>query len=592
MREPRVVVLIAAIAAASTSLIAGPLSKDWKRLDAAHFTAVGNASPADFQRTVARLEAFRDALRSIVPGLAPRGNTSPLLVLFSDFGSFEPFQPRDARGKRQEWVGGYFTAVPSGEMFVLPANGDDMTTAIHEYVHYLMHRNIPGAPPWVQEGMPDFYSTFDLEKNGSVVIGRVPPWRALSLRRSTYLPLEDVVAPDALAHLGSRPERVDMFYAQSWALVHYLTIGENGKRQEAFASYLNAVAKGQPSDAAFTAAFGMSVRQMDSALRAYLNQVAITALRFKPVSKPAAQEQPARPSPMSVAEAEALQAKLLVHAGGVDEAERHAERSIQADDHDVRANVSLAMTRAAQGKTADALTAASSAAAAAPQDFEAQYVLASVLRQADRVDDAVAAASKAADLNPTSVHAWYQLSMAALAAGRDAQANAAFAQVRRYDDDPEWRRRRAYEALALGRAEIAAADAKAYVDQHGLGDDTGVYTCFVAAIALRRAGRGTDADSLLAAAAATLKPDTWTATVATFLQGQMSPDALLRRASNNGERTEAHTYVGIAELDAGKTDSAIRHFEWVSEQGSRNYTEYGIALGELRRLRASQRPAP
>jgi hypothetical protein len=55
-------------------------------------------------------------------------------------------------------------------------------------------------------------------------------------------------------------------------------------------------------------------------------------------------------------------------------------------------------------------------------------------------------------------------------------------------------------------------------------------------------------------------------------------------AHDNGDRTEAHAYIGFAEIQAGRIQEGKTHLQWIKDKGSRNYTEYGLALGELDRL--------
>jgi len=89
------------------------------------------------------------------------------------------------------------------------------------------------------------------------------------------------------------------------------------------------------------------------------------------------------------------------------------------------------------------------------------------------------------------------------------------------------------------------------------------------------------------ATAAVVDPKSWTANVLAFLQEKLDSAQFLARADENGERTEAHTYIGFRDLEAGRTKEALEHFQWVKERGSRNYVEYPLALGELKRLKAS-----
>ena len=61
-----------------------------------------------------------------------------------------------------------------------------------------------------------------------------------------------------------------------------------------------------------------------------------------------------------------------------------------------------------------------------------------------------------------------------------------------------------------------------------------------------------------------------------------SPDPLL---------TEAHAYIGIKANIDGDRDTALKHLEWVSDKGRRDYTEYRLALGELDRIERAEKAA-
>jgi len=243
--------------------------------------------------------------------------------------------------------------------------------------------------------------------------------------------------------------------------------------------------------------------------------------------------------------------------------------------------------RLRQERYDDALGLLQAAATEAPADFAAQYYLGVALRQVGRYEEALHADSRATTINPQSPNAWYEVSLAALALSRDSQANAAFTQVQRIDSDESWLHSRAYAALPLGRPDMAAKDALEYIRERGWGDDSAPYCAFLATIAYRRLGRSAEADATLTQAAAVVDPKSWTANVLAFLQEKLDSAQFLARADENGERTEAHTYIGFRDLEAGRTKEALEHFQWVKERGSRNYVEYPLALGELKRLKAS-----
>jgi lipoprotein NlpI len=104
---------------------------------------------------------------------------------------------------------------------------------------------------------------------------------------------------------------------------------------------------------------------------------------------------------------------------------------------------------------------------------------------------------------------------------------------------------------------------------------------------MHRLGQDDEAARLLARTATAALEGTWTAKLVDYLRGALPAPALLDAAKEDGERTEAHTYIGFDDVRAGRPDAAIKHFRWVKEKGSRNFVEYPIAVAELKRLESS-----
>lgn len=50
--------------------------------------------------------------------------------------------------------------------------------------------------------------------------------------------------------------------------------------------------------------------------------------------------------------------------------------------------------------------------------------------------------------------------------------------------------------------------------------------------------------------------------------------------------TEARAYIGMKALFEGRAAEGVEHLQWVAKNGSRHYTEYQMALGELKRIKS------
>ena len=569
----------------ATQAPAGQASRDWRRFESANFVAFGNATRDDLRRAVVELEAFRALLLQLFPTLRLTSPVPTRVVVFKDVASFSRFRPRDARGKLEDWVGGYFTPQPDVNYLVVAggASGLQLSIVFHEYTHYVLHRNLPSIPMWLDEGLSDFYSTFQpAREKGWSQIGAVPPGRAQVLTNGSLFPLEKVLSTQGALKILQDPSSVPMFYAESWVLVYYLSLGQGGKRQGQIGAYMKALQKGLPFERAFTEAFQCTYDQLESELRTYVNARTLPGLGIRRASTEALEA--ADMQPMLQADADALQADLLSRLGSGDDAEKAANRALALDPEHPQARLALAKVRLGQGRSADAIALLETLVDKPSVGLGAQMALASALIDAGRYEEAVQPAERAVQLNDQAASAWYALSLAFAVLGRDRQADSAMLRYLELEPSPESYHTRAYYLFRLGKDGAAARDAKAFLERAGWGHESAPYVAFLSALAYRRLGQNADADAVLERARPTVTPGSWTEKVLDYMQRRLTADAFLSRARENGEKTEAHTYVGFDLAMAGKRDEAVVHFKWVQKQGSRNYVEYTMAVAELERL--------
>lgn len=105
-------------------------------------------------------------------------------------------------------------------------------TLRHEYVHALTASRVPDAPSWLDEGLAEFWGAAVVDGD-RVVIGRPVARHVKELRRRNWLPMSTVLNQQR-GSLPSSPGQVPMFYAQSWAMVQYLLLEQDGGKHAAF----------------------------------------------------------------------------------------------------------------------------------------------------------------------------------------------------------------------------------------------------------------------------------------------------------------------------------------------------------------------
>ena len=168
------------------------------------------------------------------------------MIVFPTHAAYEPFTPL-YRGQSRRNVVGHAVSAPTVNYLVLTIEGDpDLRVIYHEYVHILLNATMAGAPAWFQEGLAEFYSTFQATEDGRAQIGNVLRDHVLRLRHEPLLPLATLVTVDHDSPLYNEQDKASMFYAESWALVHYLLLGDGARDDTRLARFVSRLADGVP----------------------------------------------------------------------------------------------------------------------------------------------------------------------------------------------------------------------------------------------------------------------------------------------------------------------------------------------------------
>ena len=102
------------------------------------------------------------------------------------------------------------------------------------------------------------------------------------LRQQELLPLTTLFSINTSSEHYNESEKTGVFYGQSWALVHYLMLGDRG-RQDQFKRFLSLIARGDSSAKAIEDAFGVTLpRQGDCVRRDFTAPRAGTARVHSP----------------------------------------------------------------------------------------------------------------------------------------------------------------------------------------------------------------------------------------------------------------------------------------------------------------------
>ena len=141
---------------------------------------------------------------------------------------------------------------------------------LHEYVHFIVRNGSSRVyPVWYDEGFAEFLSSARARRD-QMVIGALPDLRISSFRYGKWMPLSRIISGKSYADFSDRD--LPMFYAQSWALVHYLTIGRSSDREltRQLNGYFLRIENGVEPEVAFEKAFGESIEDVDATIQSWM----------------------------------------------------------------------------------------------------------------------------------------------------------------------------------------------------------------------------------------------------------------------------------------------------------------------------------
>jgi tetratricopeptide (TPR) repeat protein len=568
------------------------VAKDtWVRIQSKNFTLVSNASQGDARKLISKLEQFRSALSIIFPRTNLQTPVPTLVVLFKTDDDFHPFKPR-VKGKIKDEVGGYFLARTHMNYVVLAVNNAALSPyeiIFHEYEHYVLHNNVNRLPVWLDEGLAEFFSSFEFSDNDRKAILGSPLVRHIYyFRQNSIVPLKTLLAVDRKSPYYNEGRKAGMFYAESWALVHYLMLGDDGKHQRQMQAFINSLAEDRPVEELFKRAFQTDLKPLEEQLQSYLNRQAFPVLKATFTDRIGVDPE-ITATVLPEAEVQFYLGDLLAQMNLPQEAEKRLQKSLELDATLSSSEAALGLVKYWEEQPEQAKKLLRSAIEHDPNNYLAHYYLGRLLLDENNYEDAIKAYQESIRLRPEMAFTYSGLGYAYRNAQRLDEAVTTFEQGRRRNPREEYFYRAiAYIQLERGKGESAADYAGAYLKLRGWQDEHSPYLALVKYFALRRAKRDAEAQKSLEDAAAQLAPDEWPYPVIRYLNHSLSAAELLTTAgSDNDKLTEAHAYAGLELSLNGERALALEHLHWVSANGNKNFVEYPLALAEIGRLEAA-----
>lgn len=249
----------------------------WRRADSENFVVYSDGSERSLREYTAKLERFDALLTARFGGPRTGGDHRRLPVyLVGDGRALRVAAPGLPPG-----ISGYYST-SENDIFAVLVRGESDDILLHEYAHHVMARAGDARyPGWFKEGFAEFFATATVTESGEASFGLPSPGRMNALKQNRWLPMDVVLRAESSFAITGETD-LGMFYAQSWALTHWLLA--DAARIRNMSAYVAAVNGGQDPVAAWQAIFGMTPEQLTAALRAHVNgRLSYAKLNMPPI---------------------------------------------------------------------------------------------------------------------------------------------------------------------------------------------------------------------------------------------------------------------------------------------------------------------
>ena len=378
-----IALLLATLCSFQTSVIqakpAPQTRETWRSVRTNNLFVIGNADAEKLRQVAAWLEFFHSSFARLVSRNVLNSSVPTTVVIFRDDASFVPFKP--LYQGRPANLSGFFQPGDDVNYIAIsldPSERDPYSVAFHEYVHLHLRDNVPNAPIWLNEGLAELYGALQFSGTEALLGAPLYPYIRL-LREHELLPLETLFSIGASSPHYNEQDKSGIFYGESWALVHYLMLGDRG-RQEQFKRFLQQVSRGEDTAKAIQDSFGISVAKLEEDLRAYVRRGDFTAQRIASVDDPQtyASYTAMQRSSLTDGETNYYLGDLLQHIGRDNDAERYFKQAIALDPGYLPAYAALGRLYVYQRRYAEAKKYLQKATSS-PQSYMIHYLYAYVL---------------------------------------------------------------------------------------------------------------------------------------------------------------------------------------------------------------------
>jgi Flp pilus assembly protein TadD len=316
-------------------------NQGWIEVRSPHFVVSSNAGEKEARRIADQFEQIRTLFHTAFANLRVDPAQPVLILAAKNESTMKMLLPEDWEVKGHVHPAGLYQQGEDKHYVILrldSGGANPFHALYHEYTHALLHLNFTGLPLWLDEGLAEFYGNSQLGEKESR-IGTIDETHLYILGQNKLLPIETLLNVEHGSPYYNEANRASVFYAESWALVHYLMLDPEAQQRQLLKNFLTTWDKSGSQIEAAQQVFG-DLKRFGQVIEGYARQTRFLVGVIKNAQQVADKSYTVRSLPPG--EVLALRGDCAAHRNQLEQAKPLLEQAVQLAPN-------LAMTHEAMG---------------------------------------------------------------------------------------------------------------------------------------------------------------------------------------------------------------------------------------------------
>jgi len=309
-------------------------SEQWFRVTSLHFIVITNSNQKQGRHILDQFERMRWVFQT----LFPNANVDPpepiVIIAAADKKTFQALEPAAYLARGQMKLAGLFLRTPDKNYILLNLDAESeqhpYATIYHEYTHIQFRNDLAWIPIWINEGLAELFQNTEIHSK-DVQLGMPNGDDILYLRENSAIPLDVLFRVDYKSPYYHEEEKGSVFYAESWALTHFLFVSDHQNHTNRLQTYLDLCRDHEDPVVAAQKAFG-DLKVLQDQLSSYIGQSQYIDFVMNSAAAPI-DESSFKAQALTASQANAARAGILAGVQRSSEAQSLAE-SVLASDPD------------------------------------------------------------------------------------------------------------------------------------------------------------------------------------------------------------------------------------------------------------------